>query len=184
VEDRILEFIVGLVLSLLCADDSVAFFPFAGSPHHPTWEKEKQKDKTSKALPPGAVVEPFLNAEKGFPAQRISFVFFWFPPMLRFPLASARNHHFPRRKDPGNWHERIGIIEEMNGVAIGIQRGGELMSAKARRILALMNDPRRRTRVLDSLNKSTLDNVGPIGGDKGEKFLSELNEMQDLANSP
>jgi hypothetical protein len=54
------------------------------------------------------------------------------------------------------------------------------MSAKARRILALLNDPRRRTRVLDSLNKSTLDDVGPLAGDEGEKFLSELNEMQDL----
>jgi len=54
------------------------------------------------------------------------------------------------------------------------------MSAKARRILALLNDPRRRTRVLDSLNRSTLDGVGPVGGDKGEKFLSELNEIQDL----
>jgi len=54
------------------------------------------------------------------------------------------------------------------------------MSAKARRILALLNDPRRRSRVLDSLNKSTLDDVGPLGGDKGEKFLTELNEMADL----
>jgi hypothetical protein len=54
------------------------------------------------------------------------------------------------------------------------------MSAKARRLLALLNDPRHRTRVLGSLNKSTLDDVGPVGGDKGEKFLKELNEMQDL----
>ena len=54
------------------------------------------------------------------------------------------------------------------------------MSAKARRILALLNDPRRRTRVLDSLNKSTLDDVGLVGRDKGEKFLCELKEMQDL----
>jgi hypothetical protein len=54
------------------------------------------------------------------------------------------------------------------------------MSAKARRILALLNDPRRRTRVLDSFNKSTLDEgAGPVGGDKSEKFLRELNEMQD-----
>jgi hypothetical protein len=60
------------------------------------------------------------------------------------------------------------------------EKGGELMSTKARRILALLNDPRRRTRVLDSLNRSTLDDVGPLGGEKGEKFLSELNEMADL----
>ena len=46
--------------------------------------------------------------------------------------------------------------------------------------MALLNDPRHRVRVLDSLNKSTLDDVGPVGGDKGEKFLRELNEMADL----
>ena len=68
----------------------------------------------------------------------------------------------------------------MNGRAVVIQKGDDLMSAKARRILALLNDPRRRSRVLDSLNKSTLDDVGPLGGDKGEKFLTELNEMADL----
>lgn len=54
------------------------------------------------------------------------------------------------------------------------------MSAKARRILALLRDPRHRNRLLDSLNKSTLDDVGPLGADKGEKFLSELNEIADL----
>jgi transcription antitermination factor NusA-like protein len=54
------------------------------------------------------------------------------------------------------------------------------MSAKARRILALLRDPRHRTRILDSLNKSTLDDVGTVGGDKGERFLKELNEMADL----
>jgi uncharacterized protein YfeS len=54
------------------------------------------------------------------------------------------------------------------------------MSKKARRILALLNDPRHRNRLLDSLNRSTLDDVAPFGGDKGEKFLSELNEMADL----
>jgi hypothetical protein len=62
-----------------------------------------------------------------------------------------------------------------------IRKGGEFMGPKARRILALLNDPRRRTRVLDSFNKSTLDEGAvPVGGDKGEKFLSELNEMADL----
>jgi hypothetical protein len=55
------------------------------------------------------------------------------------------------------------------------------MSAKARRILALLNDPKRRTRVLDSFNKSTLDEgAGPVGGYKGEKFLGELNEMAEM----
>ena len=54
------------------------------------------------------------------------------------------------------------------------------MSTKAKRILALLNDPRRRTRVLDSFNKSTLDDVVPLGREKGEKFLKELNQMVDL----
>jgi uncharacterized protein YfeS len=54
------------------------------------------------------------------------------------------------------------------------------MSAKARRLLALLNDPRHRTRLLDSFNKSTLDDVGPIGGDQEIKVLKELNEMADL----
>jgi hypothetical protein len=71
-------------------------------------------------------------------------------------------------------------LKELNGVAKEIQRGGELMSAKARRILALLRDSRHRTRLLDSLNRSTLDDVGPLGGDKGEKFLKELNEMQEV----
>ncbi len=57
------------------------------------------------------------------------------------------------------------------------------MSAKAKRILALLDDPRHRTRVLDFFNKSTLDDVSPFAGDKGEKFLSELNEMQDLQSN-
>jgi hypothetical protein len=54
------------------------------------------------------------------------------------------------------------------------------MNAKAKRILALLKDPTRRTRVLDSFNKSTLDDVGPFGGQKSEKLLKELNEMADL----
>jgi hypothetical protein len=54
------------------------------------------------------------------------------------------------------------------------------MSPKARRILALLNDPRHRSRLLDSLNKSTLDDVGPVGGDQEIKVLKELNDMQDL----
>lgn len=44
----------------------------------------------------------------------------------------------------------------------------------------LFRDPKARDRVLDGFNRSTLDDVGQLGGDKGEKFLSELNEMADL----
>jgi hypothetical protein len=28
-------------------------------------------------------------------------------------------------------------------------------------------------------NQSTLDDVGPVGGSSGDKFLTELNEIQD-----
>ena len=52
------------------------------------------------------------------------------------------------------------------------------MTDKAKRIVEKMKKAREET--LDEFNRSTLDDVGPIGGDKGEKFLSELNEMQDL----
>jgi len=52
------------------------------------------------------------------------------------------------------------------------------MSPKARRILALLNDPRHRTRLLDSLNKSTLDDVGPAGGDKSMAVLKDINELE------
>jgi hypothetical protein len=44
----------------------------------------------------------------------------------------------------------------------------------------LLNDPRSRTRVLDSFNKKTLDDVGPVGGAQEIKVLKELNEMADL----
>jgi hypothetical protein len=81
---------------------------------------------------------------------------------------------------PESGTNTLETLKKMNGRAIVIQKGGDLMSAKARRILALLNDPRRRSRVLDSLNKSTLDDVGPLGGDKGEKFLKELNEMAGM----
>jgi hypothetical protein len=81
---------------------------------------------------------------------------------------------------PESGTNTLETLKKMNGRAVVIQKGDDLMSAKARRILALLNDPRRRSRVLDSLNKSTLDDVGPLGGDKGEKFLTELNEMADL----
>jgi hypothetical protein len=63
------------------------------------------------------------------------------------------------------------------------------MTDKAQKILQKMNkrqalkrlaNPERRDRILNEFNQSTLDPVGPFAGDKGEKFLSELNEMQEL----
>lgn len=37
------------------------------------------------------------------------------------------------------------------------QEGADFMSRKAKRILALLNDPRQKNRLLEALNKSTLD---------------------------
>jgi hypothetical protein len=60
------------------------------------------------------------------------------------------------------------------------------MTGKAKKILRklkltkLFGDPQRRDQILRDFNASTLDPVGPLIGDKSEKFLSELNEMTDL----
>lgn len=51
------------------------------------------------------------------------------------------------------------------------------MSTKAKRILALLNDPRHRNRVVGSLNKSTLDDGAvPLGN--GEMTI--LKDMESL----
>jgi hypothetical protein len=57
------------------------------------------------------------------------------------------------------------------------KKGGDIVSAKAKRILALLNDPKHRNRLLDSLNKSTLDDgAAPLG--KGEMTI--LKDMESL----
>lgn len=43
--------------------------------------------------------------------------------------------------------------------------------------LARVNDAQRRDRVLGEFNASTLDSVGPLGGDQGMKVLQEMNEL-------
>ena len=60
------------------------------------------------------------------------------------------------------------------------------MTEKAMKILRklkltkLFGDPQRRDQILRDFNASTLDTVGSLGGEKGENFLKELNEMADL----
>ena len=60
------------------------------------------------------------------------------------------------------------------------------MTEKAKKILRklkltkLFGDPQGRDQILRDFNASTLDPVGPLGGEKEEKFLSELTEMADL----
>lgn len=55
-----------------------------------------------------------------------------------------------------------------------------LQRMNKRRVLKRLNNPGRREKILREFNDSTLDDVGPLAGDKGDKFLTELNEMADL----
>jgi hypothetical protein len=51
------------------------------------------------------------------------------------------------------------------------------MSKKARRILALLNDPRQKNRLMEAFNRSTLDEgAAPVG--KGEMTI--LKDMESL----
>jgi hypothetical protein len=52
--------------------------------------------------------------------------------------------------------------------------------ALRRKLKKLFEDSQMRDQILKEFNASTLDPVGPVGGDKGESFLKELNEMTDL----
>jgi hypothetical protein len=49
-----------------------------------------------------------------------------------------------------------------------------------RRVLKRLSNPGTREKILSEFNHSTLDDVTPFAGDKGDRFLSELNEMADL----
>ena len=55
-----------------------------------------------------------------------------------------------------------------------------MQNMNRRKAIKRLANPERRNRILDQFNNSPLDDVGPLGGEKGEKFLSELNEMADL----
>ena len=48
------------------------------------------------------------------------------------------------------------------------------MSKKANRILAKFNDPKRRSRLLESLNKSTLDEGNPPVGNGEMTILKDM----------
>jgi hypothetical protein len=41
-------------------------------------------------------------------------------------------------------------------------------------------DLKTRDRILKEFNQSTLDDVGPVAGARGNRFLQEINEMQNL----
>ena len=63
------------------------------------------------------------------------------------------------------------------------------MTEKANEIMLKMNfrrlfeHPQRRDQILRDFNASTMHPVGALGGDKGERFLKELNEMEDLQSN-
>jgi len=60
------------------------------------------------------------------------------------------------------------------------------MTNKARKILEkmklrrLFEDPKARDRILDEFNRSTFDDVGPVGGEQAMKVLSEMNDLAEL----
>jgi hypothetical protein len=54
--------------------------------------------------------------------------------------------------------------------------GAEIMCKKARRILALLNDPRQKNRLLEALDEDATDAAVPVG--KGEMTI--LKDMDSL----
>jgi hypothetical protein len=42
----------------------------------------------------------------------------------------------------------------------------------------LFRNPKSRDRILEDFNNSTLDPVGPIGGEQGAKLLTEINSLE------
>ncbi len=54
------------------------------------------------------------------------------------------------------------------------------MSKKAKRILALLNDPRQRQRLIDELNKQHAPEGYPVSGNGQEMtILKDMNEFDD-----
>jgi len=58
------------------------------------------------------------------------------------------------------------------------------MSKKAKRILSKLNDNQLRERILESLNRDTLDEgAEPVKGNEQEmRVLKEMNELQEFEN--
>jgi hypothetical protein len=53
------------------------------------------------------------------------------------------------------------------------------MSAKSKRILALLNNPRHRNRLVGDMNLVDQDMPARVGGDKEAKSLAEMNSFGD-----
>lgn len=58
------------------------------------------------------------------------------------------------------------------------QRGGANVTDKARRILALIQDPKRRAKVMDELNDANPPS-GPSTSQQGMTILKDINEFED-----
>jgi hypothetical protein len=56
------------------------------------------------------------------------------------------------------------------------------MSKKSKRILALLNDPRTRNRLVGEINLLDQDEPAQVGKDQEMKVLIEMNELQDFEN--
>ena len=55
-----------------------------------------------------------------------------------------------------------------------------MVSPKVRTILAPLNHPRNRERMLQAMNRENLDDVDPVGGaEQGMRVLSEMNSLTD-----
>jgi len=52
------------------------------------------------------------------------------------------------------------------------------VSKKSKRILALLNDPRHRNRLLETLNRETLDEGAPVSGGQDMTILKDMNSLE------
>jgi len=59
-----------------------------------------------------------------------------------------------------------------------LSRGDEKMIAKGRRILALLNDPRHREKLILWMKRENAHDIGPIGGDQAMKVLGERQSLR------
>ena len=53
------------------------------------------------------------------------------------------------------------------------------MSRKAKRILALLNDPRNRNRLVGEIHLLDQDEPAQVGKDQEMKILKEMNELEE-----
>lgn len=57
------------------------------------------------------------------------------------------------------------------------------MSKKSKRILALLNDPRHRNRLIGDVNLIDQDAPAQVGGDQEMKILKEMNDLEAVSET-